>query len=49
MAREEPGVRENESAHRAVAREDGTRREEENNRRGSRRNEPGVREHESAQ
>ncbi len=49
MAREEPGVRENESAHQVVAREDGTRREEENNQRCSRCNEPGVQEHESAQ
>jgi hypothetical protein len=38
----EPGVCERESGQRAVTREDGTRREEENNQQRVRRNEPGV-------
>ncbi len=45
----EPGVREQESAQRAVAREDGMTRQNENNQQQSRRNAPGVQEHEAAQ
>ncbi len=48
-AREEPGVRECESAQQAAAREDGERQENENEQQCGRCDAPGVQEHESAQ